>query len=469
MNLTTPRQPRYPARLLKITSGLTAPVSLGGFFMPVCRCARVCVQAWRHEKPIFEHLGVRMAARNNGLFAKIRFGISAVATSYANRESTVPMLPPNSGFKIFWSLAMLNLSNQNTRLPNLAKPLFALGAVMTCLSLIVQARVYASFGTSFEAVLYVFFGLTLAICTITLPSLSVIFWYSNKVLIALLFAFLAMACLGLSFVSHVGFSAIANANAETTRGAVFSADLADQITATRQQIATVDQRLAACPAGYRANCIEPAQTEKAPLIAKLNALETQKLDHAPSAEHPLFLALDKLRAGNSSSKELFMAGSSLIFEVLAGLILMVAGFFKSQEATDAPVLIAQTPIQNTPMPTPQTPPRTALGTDGQAVNVGGNYSFSYGAANQERPRFTENMMPNTTHTKTAESLDNADNGRVRYVENQDQKAVKNGMCNECGTDFDMTRYERRFCSKACSNKHHNAKKVGVRTDSKSMN
>lgn len=350
---------------------------------------------------------------------------------------------------------MLNLSNTNTRLPNLAKPLFALGAVMTCLSLIVQARVYASFGESFEAVLYVFFGLTLAICTITLPSLSVIFWYANKVLIALLFAFLAMACLGLSFVSHIGFSALANANAEATRGAAFSADLADQITATRKQIATVDQRLAACPAGYRANCIEPAQAEKTPLLAKLTALETQKLANAPTAEHPLFLALDKLRAGDSSSKELFMAGSSLIFEVLAGLILMVAGYFKSQEATDAPVLITQTP---TPIPAPQvpnTPPRQALGTDGNAVNVGGNYSVKFNAhanANKAAPQ------PRTPAQDQAQGIDNTNDTGVRNVQHQSAQELETGQCLQCGDEYPLTRFERKFCTAKCKSDHYNEKR-----------
>lgn len=448
MNLTTPRPSRYSARLLKFYSGHPLPLALAVFLCPFAG-AHLCVWQSYRGKCCF------MAIAD--VVDKPKYPIW-LAVSIETESESSPLLSPYSSvllktgdFKSIWSLAMLNLNSQNTRLPNLAKPLFALGAVMTCLSLIVQARVYASFGESFEAVLYVFFGLTLAICTITLPSLSVIFWYSNKVLIALLLGFLALACLGLSFVSHVGFSALANANAETTRGAALSADLADQITATRKQIDAVDQRLAACPAGYRANCLEPLQAEKSPLLAKLNALETQKLDHAPTAEHPLFLALDKLRAGNSSSKELFMAGSSLIFEVLAGLILMVAGYFKSQEATDAPVF-TQAP---TPISTPQTPPRTALGTDGQAVNVGGNYSVKFNAhanANKAAPQ------PRTPAQDQAQGIDNTNDTGVRNVQHQSAQELETGQCLQCGDEYPLTRFERKFCTAKCKSDHYNEKR-----------
>jgi hypothetical protein len=331
---------------------------------------------------------------------------------------------------------MFALSNPAHGQPlRLSKYLFTLGIVMTVLSLIVQARVYASFGTGFEVLLYVFFGLTLAVCTITLPSLGVIFWYADKVFIALLLATLALACLGLSFVSHIGFGALANAATETERSATLTTELTAQITATQAQLAAIDARIAACPAGFAQNCIEPAQADRTPIAAKLDGLQAQKLTTVPNAEHPLFIALDKLRSGKAGSKELFMAFSSLVFELLAGLVLMISGYFKTQENGNNSV--PQTPqAEPLTLPTNSTPntnnPPPALGMnkDGSVSGLGA-YNVNY------TPKVAAKVG-------------------VRGAEKKSAQATEIGHCANCEKEYPLTRFERKYCSKTCKSEHYNA-------------
>ncbi|MCO5760709.1 MAG: hypothetical protein NHG36_04225 [Chromatiaceae bacterium] len=393
---------------------------------------------------------------------------------------------------------------------NIRRGFIVLGVAALLVGIATASVLYHSFGVSFaERAVYALVGVIFATAGGLLLPGAVLLWQSDKPTAAagvLLFWLASILPLGLS--GHAGFFSLAQselaaqslpaqverarleaiqAKLDAVGGAagVDAESLQPQADALRQALRAARDERAACPPGYKKNCIDPAEAKISAIQAELQPIESQLSAHAgyialqtqradtvaalaaassgavgEGGYHPLFGTLARLFSVEPGKLQAaFLGWSAVSLELVAALAFIIAG------------ALATTPGNTPKTPaTPSMPPAgvilpesiPALHTGGlitsdglallhtgeRVLTVAETADYHAWLSQRENVGQRENVTANRKRETVSPTVNR--NGKPlvqRETVIKTVGAVRPCAC--CGEPFTASRKDRKYCGDAC--------------------